>query len=158
MSNSPRYGTKESDLSLVAQMADSDVVRVLVGDVPARMSLTNFAAEVASINSASTKEVIVRTVSGNTALSDADNVLLVDCTSGNLAVSMPNPVTSFDATTNLSASFTVSQKIHNSNTLTINPFGSESFYDGAAQSSIILSSGASVSLVTDGTDWTIVSA
>lgn len=151
-------GTKESDLSKVAQMADSDLVRVLIGGVPALMSLTNFAAELDPILAASTNTSVIRTVTANAALTDADNTLFVDSTSGNLAVTMPQPTTVFNTSTSVSSKFTVVQKVHNSNTVTINPFASESFYDGSAQSSIILSSGASATFETDGTDWVVVSS
>ena len=151
-------GTKESDLSTVAQMADSDMVRILVGGVPAKMSLTNLAAELDPVLAASTNTSVIRTVTGNAALTSADNTLFVDSTSGNLAVTMPQPSTAFDSGTSVSSKFTVVQKVHASNTVTVNPFASESFYDGSAQSSIVLSSGASATFETDGTDWVVVSS
>lgn len=158
MSNYSNGGTKESNLDTVAQMADSDLVRVLIGGVPAKISLTNLATELDTILAASASTSVVRSVTANAALTSADNTLLVDSTSGNLAVTMPQPSTVFDSSTNVSSRFTISQKVHNSNTVTISPFASESMYDGAAQSSIVLSSGAAVSLETDGTDWIVVSA
>ena len=158
MSNYSNGGTKESNLDTVAQMADSDLVRVLIGGVPAKMSLTNLAAELDPILAASTNTSVIRSVTGNAALTSADNTLFVDSTSGNLAVTMPQPSTVFNASTSVSSKFTVVQKVHNSNSVTINPFASESFYDGAAQSSIVLTSGAAATFETDGTDWVVTSS
>jgi hypothetical protein len=139
-------------------MADSDLVRVLIGGVPAKMSLTNLAAELDPILAATTNTSVIRSVTGNAALTSADNTLLVDSTSGNLAVTMPQPSTVFNSSTSVSSKFTVAQKVAGGNTVTINPFASESFYEGSAQSSIVLSSGASATFETDGTDWVVVSS
>ena len=156
MSN--RYGTKESDLDVVAQMADSDYVRVLIGDVPARITLTNIATELESLLASSSTSTVIRSVSSGTTLTTDDNVLLVDSTSGAITITLPSPSDAFDSSTSLSNHFTISQKISNSNLVTIQPNGSENIYSsGSAQTSIVLSNGSSISVVSDGTDWTVIS-
>jgi hypothetical protein len=152
-------GTKLNNQPIVAQMSDTtDYHIITVGGVTARINNTNLAAELSPLISDSVLKSTIRTVAVSTGILVTDNVILADSSSGNISLTLPAPANAFDTTTNRSNSFTISQKIHGGNTVTITPNGSESIFDGAAQTSIILSSGASVTIVTDGTNWTIVSA
>jgi hypothetical protein len=156
MSNS---GTKLNNQPIVAQMSTTtDYHIITVGGVTARINNTNLAAELSPLISDSVLKSTVRTVSASTGILVTDNVVLADSSSGNISLTLPAPTNAFDTTTNRSNSFTISQKIHGGNTVTILPNGSESIFDGVAQPSIVLSTGTSVTVVTDGTNWAIVSA
>ena len=152
-------GSQENILPITAQMSlTTDYVRTIVGGISARMNLTNLAALISGLISSSVLKNKIRTVVANTAILIEDNTILADCTTGNISLTLPSPTSAFDATNNLTNSFTISQKIDAGNTATILPNVAESIFDGSAQTSIILSGGSSVTIETDGTNWTVVSS
>lgn len=120
------------------------------------MNLTNLAAQLAPLLGASVLKNKIRTVITSTGVLITDNTVLVDCTAGNVVLTLPAPSTAYDSTNTVTNSFVISQKIDAGNTVTINPNLSESIYDGSAQTSITLTTGSTVTLETDGTDWIVV--
>lgn len=152
-------GNRESRLPSIAQMnANTDWIRVVIGDVSSRISPTNFATFISPLISDSVLRSTVRTVAVSTGILTTDNTIFADSTAGDITLTLPVPANAFDATNSLSNTFTITQKIHGGNSVTISPNGSESIYDGTAQSSIILTSGAAVTLETDGIDWIVTSS
>lgn len=155
----PNYaGTKEANLPTPAVLAVTDFVRVVIGAISAKISLTNFASQISPLIAASVSKNKIRSVTANSAILITDNSIFADSSSGNISLTLPSPASAFDTINSLSNSFTIAQQVHGGNSVTILPNSSEFIYDGAAQTSIVLSSGSSVTVETDGTNWTIVSA
>jgi hypothetical protein len=116
----------------------------------------NFANGIEPYLSSSVKAQKVRTASATGTINSTDNVVL---TEGTITLTMPDPSLIYDSSNTTSVEITVAQKT--SGTVTISPFSSAQFRDGSGgspYSSWSLTGGSSVSFVTDGTDYIVVSS
>ena len=134
----------------------SDFVRMIVDSQSVQIRVDKFVDGIQALINASANQSKIRTVSTNAGISATDNTILCDCTSGNIILTLPAPSSVYDSDASISPVYVVSQKIDAGNTVKINPNSTENIYDGSAQTSIILSSGSTVSLQTDGTDWIVI--
>tara|TARA_R110000744_G_scaffold82357_1_gene161856 strand:- start:115 stop:576 length:462 start_codon:yes stop_codon:yes gene_type:complete len=149
---------KEDNLSISTTMSTvSDWVRVIKDGISTRISPANFATVIESSLASSVNKDIVREISSGQSFLSTDNTLLVDCTGGNVTVQLPNPSTVWDATNSKSVVMRIVQKISNSNSVTISQYNSENIYvNGAADTTITLTSGSSATIETNGTDFIVV--
>ncbi len=138
---------QENTLPIKSTMASTDYIRTVNGGISSRMLPADVGAQIASEVNNSINRAKYRFITGADAILSTDNV--VACT-GTFTVTMPSPALAYDSTTNISNVITIASK--GTSTITINPFSSESFWDGSENASYNIS-GASVTFVTDGIDW-----
>jgi len=97
--------------------------------------------------SSSTKE-LVTTVTTNTELSAQNQTILVDATSADIDITLPDPALTFSS--NRSFRITITRKDTTSNKVTIIPFDAELILDEESQD---LLNSEVINLITDGTNW-----
>lgn len=135
----------------------TDWVRMVIEGQSVVVSPTNFINQVQSLIASTAQKSKIREVVANSVVNVDDNTVLADCTAGSFSLTLPSPASAFDATTSLTSTFKLVQKIDAGNSLTILPNGLEGIYDaGIPQSSIVITGGGSLSVETDGTDWIVV--
>lgn len=146
----------ENALGLKTTMAATDKVRVVVGGLSKNMYPQAFATMLETYLSNGVKSKKIRTVSSTGNVLSTDNVVL---TEGTITLTMPNPVLVYDSTAGTSTEITIAQKT--SGTVTISPYNADQFRDGSGgspYSSWSLTGGSSVTFMTDGTDYIVVSS
>lgn len=143
---------KESNLVRKTTAANTDLVRMVVDSMSVDVSVSDFASIISSSLSSIVSGVtmIARTSTGSISL--AYNVELC---SGTITRTLPSPATAFNAATSKSITITV-VNTGSSGTVTVNPYDSESIFDGGAQTSIALSAGSKATFATDGSNWYVI--
>lgn len=143
---------KESNLTRKTSAATTDLVRMVVGGQSVDVTLANFAS---SISSSLSSLVSGLTIKARTSTGNVSTAYNVELCSGTITRTLPNPSTAYNATTEKSTPITI-VNTGSSGTVTVNPYDSESIYDGGAQSSISLSAGSQATVVSDGTNWYVI--
>lgn len=125
---------------------------MVVDSMSVDVSVSDFASIISSSLSSIVSGVtmVARTSTGSISL--AYNVELC---SGTITRTLPSPATAFNATTSKSITITV-VNTGSSGTVTVNPYDSESIFDGGAQTSIELSAGSKATFATDGSNWYVI--
>lgn len=141
--------TKETDLTKVTTMASSDIVRVVVGEASRNILLSNLIPIVTAANN-SIFRVVTSTV--NYVASNANDIVLMDLTSGNLSTTLP------DAAISEGKIIQVKKIDVSTNDLTMQTNGGN--IDGSATATLSGSGGAKpgASFVSDGANWFILNA
>ena len=97
------------------------------------------------------QQTALRTVTANTTLTQNDHTVLVDATSGNLTITLPNPSAAVGATV-----LRIKKVDSSANTVTINPAGLN--IDGGGASLVLASQNQGFELQTDNTNWFVTDA
>jgi len=95
--------------------------------------------------------VTLKSVTTNYTITTSDTVVLCDATATNTILTLPNPSLCYDGTNFASVKFTVSKIDSSTNTVTVNPFSTDTI-NGTLSLSLTIQN-ESVSFVTDGTNW-----
>ncbi len=159
MSNN--YGENEESMTRLASMSTTtDDFRTIIGGISTRMNATQVAVLLAPLIAAINlvgADVTVRTTLGSTTILATDEAILCDCTDNSIAVNMISPTSAF--VNGASKPYYITQKVDNGNSVTIVAASGELFYvAGSAQTSIVLTNGSSVQLITDGQDWIAIAS
>jgi len=141
--------TKETDLNKVTTLSGNDLVRVVVSDASRNITLTNLIPLVTAANN-SIFRVVTSTV--NYVASNANDVVLMDLTSGNLSTTLP------DATISEGKIIQIKKIDATTNDITVQTNGGN--IDGSATATLSGSGSAKpgASFVSDGTNWFILNA
>lgn len=146
--------SKETGFTIATSLASTDYFRIVKDGLSRRASPETAASVLQQYLAGDLK---IRSTDASGSLVASDDVVLVDCTSGDISQTLPSPSALYDSSTGYSGVLHVVQSVSNSNNLTISPFASEDIYvNGAAASSVVLSGGSSATLVTDGADWFVI--
>lgn len=147
-------GKKETSTQIVTTLGSSDYVRATKDGISSRISKSNLATAIATELSG---DQSIRSSSSNTAMTAGDGVILMDTSGGDRSVTLGNPADFYDSANGVTKKVDIVQKIDGGNTLTLNKYASENLYiNGASAASIAITGGSSATLVTDGTDWSVV--
>lgn len=143
---------KESNLTIKTTSGISDYVRKVQDGMSIRMSDADFATAISSSLSSIVSGVtlIARTTTGSVSLS-----YNVELCSGTITRTLPSPATAYTASTGKSVVITIVNTT-SSGTVTVNPYDSESIYDGGAQTSISLAAGVKATFASDGSNWYVI--
>lgn len=133
----------------VTTVASSDRLWANVGGSIRQILVSNFASSITSLVSSGAKRLKIRTETANTAALSTDNVILGDTSGGGFSVTLDTAANMYVAADTDTASITVKQISHTSNTLTVLP-GSGNTIDGA--SSVTLTNDSSATFVSDGSN------
>jgi len=153
---------KESNLTKVLTLGNTDEIRVIVGGASRSIIKTNFITTITQLlidagflNSASSSinNRFIQTFAADRTAVTTDDVLLMDATAASRTVFLPLAASFYNSTDNKSNSLTI-KKIDASagNTVTIDPNGSE-LIDGVATAVLSTAARPFVTVVTDGVQW-----
>lgn len=140
---------KEIDLTKVDSMAGSDYVRAIVGGSSRNIALNNF---VTTLNPLLNGTLSVVTSTTNYLATAANDVILMNVTSGGLAVTLP------DASISEGELIQVKKIDGTTNDVTVQTAGGN--IDGSATATLSGSGGArpGASFISDGSNWYILNA
>lgn len=149
-------GNPESSTITNLTMAATDFVRVIIGGASRKISLQSFAIAIFPFFPLLPFiDRKITTITGNYAITSADDVVLADTSGGEISINLPTAASVFSATTEKSGQFTVKKITSDGNNVNINPNGSETI-DGDTGLVIVGGSLAHFNIVSDGFNWFII--
>lgn len=161
---------KETNLVAITSddFTQADFVRVLDSEMSRKISLEQFGESIQPVleaqgfvtaNNATpniSQTRAIKTVVSDYTITEDDNVILVNTSGGDVTISLPTALSVYNVSNSTGQEFTVKKITTDSNTVTVMPDGAELIDGGSA--TLTGSLYPSVSFVSDGSNWWVVSS
>ena len=158
-----QMANRESDLTRVSTLGDSDFIRVIFETASRNITKSNFVKAIESnlialgfIQTSADQSRKVETFTVNHSVVSGDSIILMDATAGDLVADLPTAASVFDVSTQKSEVFTIKKKDGSiTNKVTVVPVGGE-LIDGDTNVELLTDARPFITIISDGTDWWLI--